>query len=102
MSVSPGGSVPDASEKLYGAVPPCALKTWEYAVPAVAFASDFGPRPSCTGSVYAWVTDRAGLEEPVACTVKELVPAALGVPASTPEGVRARPEGSEPEVTENV
>ena len=72
-------------------------------------AAGSGPPGNCsvgepTVSVYAWALvygPGAGLVS-VAVMVKATLPAAVGVPLSTPLALRVRPTGSEPAVTAKV
>jgi len=107
-NLSPGGNPVEVHE--YGGVPPVAVSVVLYATPCVASGIDgvvmeSGPPPppppppagltvmlSDTGAVVF-----GGLDVSVACTVKVLVPVAVGVPVIVPAlADRLSPFGSEP------
>jgi hypothetical protein len=48
------------------------------------------------------VTEAAGEEESVTCTVKVEVPAVVGVPEITPAELRLSPAGRDPDVRDQV
>ena len=106
LSVSPGGSVPDTNEYVYGAVPPVADMLAEYAVPAVPLPLPQLPQLMVRADGATTMVQLCVSEFPFESTtldVKVDVPAAVGVPEIKPVVVLSvSPAGSEPETIENV
>ena len=87
--------------KAYGPVPPDAVSVCEYAVPAVPLGSVLGASVTTTAALIAGLYDCTPVTPfaSVAVMSRLLLPAALGVPLSTPALVSVRPAGKAPEVT---
>lgn len=96
--VSPGGRDPEESAKVYGAVPPEALNAALYGVPTVPAGGV--PPTVMTGQEMVMVNPALPGQElaSVTLTVKELVPAVVGVPEMTPAELMVRPGGRVPEL----
>lgn len=98
LKVSPFGSEPDASDQVYGDVPPVAASVVEYRLLRLAFGRLFVVMLSGTGAVTVietvWVAVSAFAS--VTTTLNENVPPAVGVPESTPFDARLKPPGSVP------
>ena len=96
----PAGSAPAISDHVYGDVPPAAASVFEYAVETVPSASaaveiDSGTGAAAIVTENVLVTVCAAVSE--ACSVTEVVPAAVGVPEMTPvEVLSVRPAGRPP------
>jgi hypothetical protein len=100
-SESPAGNEPEASDHVYGLVPPLAVNDWLYAesivaAPRVVVATLTGsPTTICRAEV---------LDNPFwsrTCSVKDHVPDDVGVPVMS-KPLKLRPGGSEPEATDSV
>ena len=106
-SVRPPGNAPALMLQPYGVVPPLAASVVEYALPAcpegietVLICSE------ATAAAIVMLTDFEVVcgvcEESLTRTVKEVVPAIVGVPPIWPvEAVKPRPVGSDPEVIDH-
>src|SRR5206468_550141 len=102
-SVSPAGTLPEKTVKVYGPRPPLAVSVWLYAAPSVPPGSVAG----LTVTVAAPTTTeyaRVPVEPPdeVAFTVKLNVPTVLAVPLNTPAVESVSPAGTLPEKTAKV
>src|SRR6185295_3112568 len=101
-SVSPPGSVPAVTAKVYGARPPAAASAIEYDRPWYASASE--GVDTATGDSVA--TERLRLAvtplASVSVTVKLEEPAVVGVPVMVPPLESESPAGSAPDVTAKV
>jgi hypothetical protein len=97
FKVSPG--IGRFRDQRYGGVPFAAASTNEYATPTVAkgsgeeVATEKGGGLTVSCSVF-WV-------ESLTRTVKMNVPAVVGVPEMTPDGIMNRPGGSDPPTTDH-
>ena len=102
----PAGSAPAISDHVYGDVPPAAASVFEYAVETVPSASaaveiDSGTGAAAIVTENVLVTVCAAVSE--ACSVTEVVPAAVGVPEMTPvEVLSVRPAGRPPALIAHV
>ena len=97
--VKPAGSVPEMMAQVYCGVPPLAPSDPMYVVPTVPGNSELVVIHSAELIVKANALDAVALALSVTCTVKLLVPDALGVPLNTPAPLRVKPAGREPEIT---
>ena len=102
VRLRPAGSDPLATDHVYGAVPPVALSSCEYAVPTVPAGNDaviiFKGGALIVNETLA-VADPDTLS--VTCTVKLDEPEVLGVPDIVLPA-RLRPAGSDPLATDHV
>jgi len=105
----PGGNCPDPSFQLYGIVPPLACNTAEYAKSVTPLGNDVVEITSGLGAGVAAATHNesdclaACPPESSTSTVKEKVPAAVGVPDSVPVVETSPiPGGREPENTNQL
>ncbi len=98
LSVSPGGSWPEATVQVYGETPPEAESVAEYATPT-APAGSVGELVMVTTAATAMVNCFVAVAPELSCTWRVNVefPGAVGVPESAPPGVREIPAGSEPD-----
>src|SRR3990172_11372348 len=93
----PAGSVPANILHVYGVLPPPATSVWMYAQLAVPSERDavltLNPENTVTDKAFVLTAPLAS----VACIVKLLVPAVVGVPLISPVAVlRLSPAGSTP------
>ena len=106
-SVRPAGKVPELMLQLYGVVPPLAASVVEYAVPSCPEGTE--AVVTCTGVTAAAIVMLSDFEvvcgvdeESLTWTVKEVVPACVGVPLIWPvETVRLSPTGNDPELIDH-
>jgi len=104
-SVKPAGKVPLATDQVYGGVPPAVIKLCEYVVPVIPLGSrveviEIGLL-MLMESVFVAVS-AIGCVLSVICTVKELLPGAVGVPEINPELESVSPAGKTPLMTDHV
>lgn len=105
---SPDGKEPDVIDQVYGVVPPEAVRLVEYTAPCCASGNEVVV--TCTGVTDAleivieklFVDVCAGEDESVTLTVKDDVPAAVGVPLICPALLKESPAGSEPELIDQL
>lgn len=108
LIVNPGGKLPALVVNVKGANPPVAATVWLYAVPSTPAGSEvvvmLGGAGRLIVMLNACVADcGATVLASVTFTVKLAVPLGpVGVPLIAPEGLRVRPAGSDPALTENV
>jgi uncharacterized protein YaiE (UPF0345 family) len=105
FSVKPAGTVPLASEHVYGAVPPFTPTVPVYAVPTVPFAGAVRTSVTLDASIVMEtgdVTVLAGFDPSVAFTVGIDVPAAVGVPLNEQFAFSVRPAGTAPLTSEHA
>lgn len=98
-SVSPAGSVPLVTAKLYGVVPLIASTVAVYAAPTVPAGKEFVTIDTGVAAATTF-SESVALAVPllpsVTVTTKLEVPAAVGVPSSTPFFSSVTPAGSDP------
>jgi len=105
FSVRPAGMEPEATVQWYGPVPPVTGIEPVYGTPTVAAGGDAMVSTAEAGLMTMVIGPEPeidGLLASVACTVKVLVPAVVGMPVTAQLLPRARPAGREPESTEQV
>ena len=104
--LSPAGSEPPGIDHVYGPVPPDAARVAEYATVNWALGSDVVVTETAVTGIAMEklaVALLAGDAESTTLIVKEVVPAAVGVPEMIPvEDANVRPPGNEPEDTDQV
>ena len=109
LKVKPAGSDdPEASDQVYGVVPPVAVRVWLYATPTVPLGRVVVVIDRAAGaglividSALVAVAGVAALS--VTCTVKLQVIAFVGVPEMTPVAeLRVRPPGNAPALIDQV
>lgn len=104
-SVRPAGNVPEATEQVYGGVPPRTRTTPMYGTLTTATGGAVMvsvTRLPSTVMVTGDVLVLAGLAESVAVMLTVDVPGRVGVPVITQLEFSTRPAGSEPDATEQV
>ncbi len=100
LKLNPAGKLPAVTAQLYGGTPPVAWSVWLYAVPIVAGARDVVVMVNGGGgftvTVTAWLAEFPAAS--LTWKVTELLPAPVGVPATTPVlPLRLNPAGRDPE-----
>ena len=108
-NVRPSGRVPEATDHVYGAVPPDSVRVCAYETLVVATGRDDGVMevraPALIPKLYVLRSKKTEPSEKLssASMVAIVVVAVVGVPEITPVVVlRERPGGREPEKIENV
>ena len=106
--LSPPGKGPEATDHVYGVVPPVAAKACEYAVPTEP-AGRVDPVEMARGGTGELIVNANALSTvcrtaPLSLTlmVKLNEPAAVGVPLNMPPAVRVSPAGREPDSRDHV
>ena len=107
LSVSPAGKLPELTDQLYGIFPPIAASVVEYKVLATPSGSDEvvicnSETLGETAILRFVVAYCAGELESLTATVNKAVPAAVGVPLIWPALLSVIPDGSEPELSDQV
>jgi hypothetical protein len=101
-NVRPPGNVPDATDHVYGGIPPLATNPWEYGMPIAPLGR--GEEVSIkSGGVIVIESTLDAVCTPLSatCTVKVVVPIAafFGLPLIFPPPDRLSPSGRDPEST---
>ena len=108
--VSPPGKDPEATDHVYGDVPPSALNVWEYDAPTVPAGSGepvviVGAAIIVRLKAFCELCGAARLFATLLSTTRTLksnVPAIVGVPVSVPAGNNLNPGGRDPESKDHV
>jgi hypothetical protein len=100
----PVGNLPEATEHVYGGVPPLAAKVWEYGVPTAPPGSCGSVLMLIAGAVIVRVKGLVFVPAALSLTftVKLYVPPVEGVPVRAPVPESDRPVGNVPEATDQV
>ena len=103
FKLNPAGRTPIVILQLYGVLPPEAVRVWLYTLPTLPSARVAVVTLTLPNIVIASALLAVAPFASVTCTVKLLVPAAVGVPLITPIDVfRLKPAGSVPESIPHV
>ena len=101
----PAGKAPAIMDQAYGAVPPVAASVVAYEAPTVPAGTALVEITRGGGamlSVSARVALAAGTSASVTSTMKELVPAVVGVPEMAPALLSVSPDGSVPDASDQL